>query len=48
MGWYGIMPWPVFKKLYSGREEINSFLALERLGRLPAAANSDGPTHPRR
>ena len=35
MGWYGIMPWPVFNELYSGREEINSFLALERLGGCP-------------
>jgi asparagine synthase (glutamine-hydrolysing) len=49
MGWYGIMPWEVFRKLYSGREEINSFLALERLGRLPTAAKPDRATQdPRR
>ena len=47
MGWYGIMPWAVFSELYSGREEINSFLALERLARLPTAARSDRPTHDR-
>jgi asparagine synthase (glutamine-hydrolysing) len=30
--WYGIMPKEKFLSLYSGRENINSFLALERLG----------------
>ncbi|MBN2083281.1 hypothetical protein JW859_13870 [bacterium] len=40
LAWHGMIPRELFLKLYRGRVHINSFLALERLGRLsfePAA-----------
>lgn len=33
LSWYGIIPKKQFKALYTGHENINSFLTLERLGR---------------
>ena len=32
LAWYGVMSKRTFAKLYTGKEQINSFLALERLG----------------
>lgn len=34
LAWYGIVPEDVFRTLYTGRENINSFLALDILGYL--------------
>jgi asparagine synthase (glutamine-hydrolysing) len=33
MGWYGAVPWPVFRELYTGAEDVASFVARERAGR---------------
>jgi len=42
LAWHGMIPRALFLKLYRGRVHINSFLALERLGRIsldPAGQN---------
>ncbi|HEX5591390.1 MAG TPA: asparagine synthase-related protein [Candidatus Limnocylindrales bacterium] len=37
MGWYGVIEFEQFRKLYTGGETINSILALDQMGRLPPA-----------
>jgi len=39
LAFYGVMPKEQFAKLYTGHENINSFLALERLGRISFEAS---------